>query len=99
MKKRVFALLCDCLAALLLSYAVFAAGKNDVFAANRSAGKYVALTFDDGPHTEYTAQILDILKKYDAKATFFVIGQNAEKNPSLFAISRLSFEKVPSGGL
>ena len=65
MKKRIFVLLYACFATLLLSCAVCAAGKNDVFAANRSAGKYVALTFDDGPHTEYTAQRLDILKKYD----------------------------------
>lgn len=83
MKKKIFALLYVCLCALLLSASVFGAVRNEVFAANRSAGKYVALTFDDGPHTEYTAQILDILKKYDAKATFFVIGQNAEKNPAL----------------
>lgn len=35
--------------------------------------KTVALSFDDGP-SEYTNQILDILEKYDASATFFVIG-------------------------
>lgn len=40
--------------------------------------KIVALTFDDGPHPKYTAQILDILAEYDAKATFFVIGKNLE---------------------
>lgn len=34
----------------------------------------VALTFDDGPHPEYTEEILDVLKAHDAKATFFVIG-------------------------
>lgn len=43
----------------------------------------VALTFDDGPHPEYTPQILDILKKYGVKATFFVIGKNAEAHPEL----------------
>lgn len=37
-------------------------------------GKYVALTFDDGPSTQYTSKVLDILKKYDAKGTFFVLG-------------------------
>ncbi len=36
--------------------------------------KFVALTFDDGPHYKYTPIILDSLSKYDAKATFFVIG-------------------------
>lgn len=45
--------------------------------------KVVALTFDDGPHPKYTAEILDLLQKYDAKATFFIIGANAEKNPDL----------------
>ncbi|MEK4230026.1 polysaccharide deacetylase family protein [Solibacillus sp. FSL H8-0538] len=45
--------------------------------------KKIALTFDDGPHPEYTAQILDLLAKYDAKATFFVVGANAEKNPDV----------------
>lgn len=45
--------------------------------------KVVALTFDDGPHKKYTEQILDLLDKYNVKATFFVIGENAEKNPEL----------------
>ncbi|UZN00862.1 polysaccharide deacetylase family protein [Lysinibacillus sp. MHQ-1] len=31
----------------------------------------MALTFDDGPHPKYTAAVLDLLAKYDAKATFF----------------------------
>lgn len=41
-------------------------------------GKVVYLTFDDGP-TPYTTQILDLLKKNNAKATFFVIGQQVAK--------------------
>lgn len=41
--------------------------------------KQVALTFDDGPHPTYTPEILDVLAKYDAKATFFVIGEHAKK--------------------
>lgn len=43
----------------------------------------IALTFDDGPHCKYTAEILDILKEYNVKATFFVIGSNASKYPEL----------------
>ncbi|PTM56485.1 polysaccharide deacetylase family protein [Desmospora activa] len=43
----------------------------------------IALTFDDGPNPRYTTEILDILKKYDAKATFFVIGEQVEKYPEL----------------
>ena len=40
--------------------------------------KVIALTFDDGPHPRYTDEILDLLARYGAKATFFVIGKNVE---------------------
>ena len=43
----------------------------------------VFLTFDDGPTPEVTAWVLDELKKYDAKATFFCIGKNAELYPHI----------------
>lgn len=43
----------------------------------------IALTFDDGPSRQYTAKILDILQKYNVKATFFVVGVNVEKQPAL----------------
>lgn len=46
-------------------------------------GKYVALTFDDGPHPDVTPRILDTLKKHDAKATFFMLGSQVEYYPSL----------------
>lgn len=45
--------------------------------------KVAYLTFDDGPSTNVTPQILDILDEYDVKATFFVIGNLAEKHPDL----------------
>lgn len=45
--------------------------------------KVLALTFDDGPHKEYTSEILDLLALHKAKATFFIIGENAKKNPEL----------------
>jgi peptidoglycan/xylan/chitin deacetylase (PgdA/CDA1 family) len=44
--------------------------------------KNVALTFDDGPH-EMTLLVLDVLKKHNAKATFFCIGKNVEKHPEI----------------
>ena len=44
----------------------------------------IALTFDDGPHPGRTPEILDILEKYQVKATFFVIGQNVEYYPEVF---------------
>jgi len=43
----------------------------------------IALTFDDGPQDIYTPQILDILKKYGVKATFFLIGKNVEAFPEV----------------
>jgi peptidoglycan/xylan/chitin deacetylase (PgdA/CDA1 family) len=44
--------------------------------------KAIALTFDDGP-SDYTEMLLDGLDKHNAKATFFVIGSKAEKNPEI----------------
>ena len=43
----------------------------------------VALTFDDGPKEETTSKILDVLEKYNAHATFFVMGQEAKKFPEI----------------
>ncbi|GFN35476.1 polysaccharide deacetylase family protein [Tepidimicrobium xylanilyticum] len=45
--------------------------------------KVIALTFDDGPHPKFTNEILDILKEYDIKATFFVLGKFAETYPEI----------------
>ncbi|MEC1180136.1 polysaccharide deacetylase family protein [Metasolibacillus meyeri] len=45
--------------------------------------KRIALTFDDGPHPTVTKQILATLKKYDAKATFFVTGHRVNKSPKV----------------
>ncbi|OIV42508.1 polysaccharide deacetylase [Flavobacterium johnsoniae] len=44
--------------------------------------KKIALTFDDGP-TEFTLEVLELLKKYNAKAAFFCIGKNIEKHPKI----------------
>ncbi|HBF36732.1 MAG TPA: oligosaccharide deacetylase [Firmicutes bacterium] len=45
--------------------------------------KMVALTFDDGPSPTFTKRILDLLSKYKAKATFFVVGKQAEMYPDI----------------
>ena len=45
--------------------------------------KKVALTFDDGPDPTWTPKILDVLKQYGAKATFFLIGAEVEKFPGI----------------
>lgn len=43
----------------------------------------VALTFDDGPDPRFTPAVLDILAEHDAKATFFVVGDQVERHPQL----------------
>ncbi|MDO8635710.1 MAG: glycosyltransferase [Dehalococcoidia bacterium] len=45
--------------------------------------KVIALSFDDGPNEPYTSQVLDILKRYDVKATFFVLGKNVAYYPDV----------------
>ncbi len=60
-------------------------GKGKKISSVPVSGKYVALTFDDGPHPTYTPKILDILKKYNAKATFFVLGSRVKSHPSIVA--------------
>jgi peptidoglycan-N-acetylglucosamine deacetylase len=47
--------------------------------------KLVALSFDDGPVPVFTPQVLDILQSHNAKATFFLIGERAARNPELVA--------------
>jgi peptidoglycan/xylan/chitin deacetylase (PgdA/CDA1 family) len=47
--------------------------------------KAIYLTFDDGPHPDTTPRILDILETYDARATFFCVGENVNKHPDTYA--------------
>lgn len=51
----------------------------------------VYLTFDDGPIPSITEKTLDILKEYDVKATFFCVGENVERHPTIF--NRIITEK------
>ncbi len=48
-------------------------------------GMYVALTFDDGPHSTLTPKALDILARHNAHGTFFVVGSSATRNRSIMA--------------
>lgn len=50
----------------------------------KTSEKKIYLTFDDGPIPEITNWVLEQLKNYNAKATFFCIGDNIKKNPLLF---------------
>ncbi|MBN2482978.1 MAG: polysaccharide deacetylase family protein [Candidatus Omnitrophica bacterium] len=45
--------------------------------------KYVSFTFDDGPDRKYTLPILDVLKRFGVKATFFLVGKRAKRNPDI----------------
>src|ERR1700712_4925355 len=48
------------------------------------AGRCIYLTFDDGPIPIVTPFVLNILKQYNAKATFFCIGDNVQKHQDVF---------------
>ena len=51
----------------------------------------IYLTFDDGPHPKSTPLLLELLAKYDARATFFCLGRNVEKYPAVY-------ESIIAGG-
>ena len=53
------------------------------FVGTPGQGKLMALTFDDGPNTAWTPQLLEVLDKHGVKATFFSIGHYAREQPSL----------------
>lgn len=53
------------------------------FMRGNPVSKRIAITFDDGPHPNYTPKLLDILAQFHAKATFFVVGEMAERYPYL----------------
>jgi len=48
-----------------------------------TANKQIAITFDDGPHPIYTPEVLKLLGRYRAKATFFCIGKNVMRHPDI----------------
>lgn len=49
----------------------------------KTSANYVSITFDDGPNPEFTPKVLALLEDFNAKATFFLIGKNAEKYPEI----------------
>lgn len=56
---------------------------NVSYTAGSRAQPYVALTFDDGPHATLTPKLLTILRDRNVKATFYVLGPNAKRNPGI----------------
>ncbi|MBR6709585.1 MAG: polysaccharide deacetylase family protein, partial [Clostridia bacterium] len=76
------------LLALCIVVAAIPAGAEDssiVYHAHANDSGKIALTFDDGPHPKYTPEILEILREYGVKATFFVIGENVGYYPEQLA--------------
>ncbi|MFT4681163.1 MAG: peptidoglycan/xylan/chitin deacetylase (PgdA/CDA1 family) [Flavobacteriales bacterium] len=71
----------------LLSKAIFNANTDKVY-----------LTFDDGPDPEVTTAILDILAEESVTATFFVLGENAEKHPEILYRIRSEGHEVANHG-
>ena len=56
--------------------------------------KVLALTFDDGPHSVYTPQLLRILAGHEATATFFLVGERARRFPSLVEAIRAAGHEI-----
>lgn len=52
--------------------------------------RFIALTFDDGPHPRLTPRLLDLLKKENVRATFFVLGEQAAAHPGI--VRRIDLE-------
>lgn len=78
------------LSAILAGIIIFVGTSVRLFASKEVSNEFyfkrndqnsIALTFDDGPHPKQTYKILEILEKYDIKATFFVVGINAKNYP------------------
>lgn len=67
--------------AILLSYA--SQDICPVYKMGDNSNHMISLTFDDGPHEQKTKQILNILDRFDVKATFFVVGENVNAHPDI----------------
>ncbi|XID94401.1 polysaccharide deacetylase family protein [Paenibacillaceae bacterium WGS1546] len=65
------------------NYALQRRFPNIVVLRGSSASRRLALTFDDGPDSRFTPQLLDILKKHGVKATFFVMGARVDGHPAI----------------
>jgi peptidoglycan/xylan/chitin deacetylase (PgdA/CDA1 family) len=56
--------------------------------------RYVFFTFDDGPHPEYTIEILKILQRYNLRATFFVLGKKVRSYPEVLEAIKRSGHRI-----
>lgn len=86
MNNRNFTAICAALlmcAVLIVFYVSPKIARSNVAFAETATKKIVYLTFDDGPSDRVTPKILDVLKENNVKATFFIVGKNAEKRKYL----------------
>jgi peptidoglycan-N-acetylglucosamine deacetylase len=92
----VIKLLIECILLLILLFLVYAILPTILIRLSgwgitkRTSSDAIAITFDDGPNPIYTPELLALLKKYDVKATFFVVGSKVKANPDI--IKRMSEE-------
>ncbi|WP_050349028.1 polysaccharide deacetylase family protein [Arsenicicoccus sp. oral taxon 190] len=70
------------------------AADSDCVSHVRTQRPLLSLTFDDGPDPRYTPAVLDLLRRYSARATFFVVGANAAAHPELVARMRAEGHEV-----
>lgn len=87
-RTRRVAAVCACMSLLLFCHPSLAdvsktKAREELVWNVKTQQRVIALTFDDGPDIAYTPQILDLLKKYHAAATFFVVGKSVEKYPDI----------------
>lgn len=76
-----------CIILLILSYSIIPTYyfkiKAKTFNKDKIKDKFMCLTFDDGPDEKYTEKLLDLLREYNVKATFFTVARFAENNPHI----------------
>lgn len=79
--KKIFKIILSFVVSVIILMNLISADNNDrvnAYYFKRNKYNRISITFDDGPHPVYTRKILDVLEKYQVKATFFIIGENAE---------------------
>ena len=76
------------------AYRLLARAFPDILWSVEDAGPRVALTFDDGPSPEHTPQVLDILRRHGARATFFLIGPRAAAHPEIVRRMRVEGHEI-----
>lgn len=92
-------ILCPLLALMTTAFApsngrTYYEGRNEIVWEVPTEEKVIALTFDDGPDPNDTPAILDLLREYEAKATFFVVGKRVEQYPHLVVRETLEGHEI-----